>query len=182
MTTRHSNLLHKVFGRLQVLSFAGHNTSRQALWLCLCSCGNQKVIIGSSLTRRRKNTLSCGCRPGTNAGTSAGGTKSPEYRAWSNAKTRCYNSNDHRYKWYGARGIQVCDRWLHNFDAFFEDMGLRPSPDHSLDRYPNVNGNYEPDNCRWATPSQQAVNKRKKLAIESFSNEELLTEVKRRSL
>jgi hypothetical protein len=97
-------------------------------------------------------------------------------------KTRCYNSKDARYKWYGARGIRVCDRWLHSFEMFLSDVGLRPSSQHSLDRYPNVQGNYEPDNCRWATRSQQAFNKRKKMAIESFSDDEIRAEWNRRLL
>lgn len=81
-----------------------------------------------------------------------------EYRAWSNIKTRCLNTNNSRYKDYGGRGISFCDRWKY-FSAFYEDMGDKPTPKHSLDRIDN-DGNYEPDNCRWATATEQSRNTR----------------------
>jgi hypothetical protein len=85
----------------------------------------------------------------------------PEYRAYHSMLSRCLNSADARYPNYGGRGIKICDRWLgeNGFRHFLEDMGRRPSSDLSLDRYPNNNGNYEPNNCRWATRSQQQRNK-----------------------
>lgn len=87
-----------------------------------------------------------------------GMTGSPEYAAWKAMKYRCYDQNNIGYKYYGARGIIVCDRWL-KFVNFYNDMGPRPSNWHSLDRIDN-DGNYEPNNCRWATDKQQAYNKR----------------------
>jgi hypothetical protein len=83
----------------------------------------------------------------------------PYYRIWDNIKQRCLNPEDKAYFKYGGRGIGVCDRWLENFWAFVEDMGDRPSPQHSVDRRNNA-GDYTPDNCRWATKAEQAQNSR----------------------
>lgn len=85
--------------------------------------------------------------------------ETPEYRAWKHMKSRCYNPNVEKYSDYGGRGILVCDRWLQSFSNFYEDMGPRPSPYHSIDRMDN-NSNYESSNCRWATKSEQAYNRR----------------------
>ncbi len=83
----------------------------------------------------------------------------PEYRSWQGAKQRCLNPSDDHYANYGGRGIQICERWRDSFLSFYEDMGPRPSILHSIDRI-DVNGNYEPSNCRWATASEQQRNKR----------------------
>ncbi len=83
----------------------------------------------------------------------------PEYRAWKNIKSRCYNKNVPSYKYYGGRGIGVCDRWRKSFYSFLNDMGQRPGAEYSIDRK-NNDGDYSPDNCRWATKSQQGVNTR----------------------
>lgn len=84
----------------------------------------------------------------------------PEYQAWTNAKGRCYNKNDPRFADYGGRGIGMCEEWRKDFSAFLAYIGPRPSPKHSLDRYPNNDGNYEPGNVRWAIPEQQVRNRR----------------------
>lgn len=84
-----------------------------------------------------------------------------EYRAWRNMLTRCYNPNASSFKYYGGRGITVCERWQRSFDAFLADVGPAPSNEHSIDRFPNNNGNYELGNVRWATHEEQQKNKRR---------------------
>jgi hypothetical protein len=90
---------------------------------------------------------------------------SPEYAAWRAMLVRCHTPTAQAYHNYGARGVHVCDRWRHSFENFYADMGPRPSPDHSIDRINNEAG-YSPDNCRWATLQQQAVNKRTNVYLE----------------
>lgn len=85
--------------------------------------------------------------------------RDPEYVCWHGIRSRCHNPNNKDYALYGARGISVCPRWRNSYTAFLSDVGLKPTPSHSLDRI-NPNGNYEPSNVRWATPSQQANNTR----------------------
>jgi hypothetical protein len=99
-----------------------------------------------------------------------GGT-TPEYAAWAGMRQRCLNPNDSQYHYYGGRGIKVCERWA-SFEAFFADVGPRPSPKHSIDRI-NNNGDYEPGNVRWATVSQQQRNTRARKRV-TFRGESLL--------
>lgn len=91
--------------------------------------------------------------------------RTKEYVAWGHMIARCANPNYKNYHRYGGRGISVCESWL-SFENFLSDVGLAPSELHSLDRYPNNNGNYEPGNVRWATPTQQARNMRSNVMIE----------------
>lgn len=88
-----------------------------------------------------------------------GYTKTPTYRTWDKMIQRCSNPKNEEFRNYGGRGIQICERWRLSFKAFLEDMGARPEG-MSIDRYPDKNGNYEPSNCRWATPTEQCNNTR----------------------
>jgi hypothetical protein len=160
MTAACTDVAGRRFGKLQALELT-HKSGHRA-WLCVCDCGGQKVVGQYEL--RSGISTSCGCefaKPGTKHGLS----KTPEYRAWINIRGRCENENTPYWPIYGGRGIRVCERWRASFDAFLSDMGPRPSSDHSIDRI-NVNGNYEPSNCRWATRKQQLRNQRRNHIVE----------------
>jgi hypothetical protein len=98
----------------------------------------------------------------------------PEYSAWTGMRGRCLNTADKSFAYYGGRGVQVCVRW-ESFDAFFADMGARPDG-MSLDRFPDRDGNYEPGNCRWATPTEQTRNRRNTIALEYRGETKTLAE------
>lgn len=150
------------YGTLTVLGIESRDKNKNIRWNCLCDCGNKVVVYGDNL--RRNHTTSCGCNKGkiiTAKKTKHGGSfngNSPEYKAWSAMKTRCYNTGNRSYKSYGGRGIKMCKEWENDFVKFLSDMGERPSPKHSLDRI-NVNGDYSKENCRWATSFQQMNNR-----------------------
>lgn len=150
---------HPPFGRWTVLSYAGSRDGN-AYWICQCDCGTTKEVCGGSLNRG--DTRSCGCLQREQLlarSTTHGKTRSPEYHSWNHMLRRCYNQRDWKYPQYGGRGIAVCERWQDSFEAFYEDMGDKPSAQHSIEREDN-DGNYEPGNCVWATPNQQARNRR----------------------
>jgi len=158
-----TSLVGKKFNRLTVISFSHRDNKNKPHWECLCDCGNTHVLSGANLSSGQ--TRSCGCllhehSIKTKHGFAVNNIISKEIRSWASMKQRCYNKKSPDYKRYGGRGITVCERWLNSFENFIADMGLRPSIKHTLDRFPNVNGNYEPSNCRWATPKQQGENKR----------------------
>lgn len=97
------------------------------------------------------------------------------YRTWQSMRTRCFNPQSDQYNSYGGKGITVCERWL-VFENFLADMGERPSVSHTIDRFPNKNGNYGPGNCRWATPSEQQNNTNKNRIIEAQGQTRTLSE------
>lgn len=155
----------QVFGRLTIVGRAANSNRGCARWLCQCTCGNQKTILGDSL--RLGTTVSCGCYRLERAIASIlkhGMKGTPEYRCWVAMVSRCENKNVERYPSYGGRGITVCERWRASFENFYSDMGPRPSTEHSIDRV-DVDGNYEPSNCRWATKKEQANNARQNIKV-----------------
>lgn len=143
------------FGLLTVLGLHGLNEKKKTLWECLCDCGNKTIVLGDNLKR---STKSCGCLRVAKS-TTHGGSYTTEYNTWHSMINRCCNPNNKDFINYGGRGITVCERWKSDFNNFVEDMGKKPSKYYSIDRA-DVNGNYEPSNCKWATRSQQERNKR----------------------
>jgi hypothetical protein len=169
---RLKDLTGQCFGELQVLFRDVEKRARAAYWMCICSCGKQVSVHSSSLVRGL--TKSCGhlkSETTKKLHKTHGMTRTPEYQAWSGMITRCENAKRDDYPLYGGRGIKVCDRWRTSFENFYTDMGPRPSKKHSLDRYPDKNGDYAPNNCRWATREQQARNKRSTVLTEALVRE-----------
>lgn len=166
------DLSGKTFGRLTV-QFETHRIPRadgkssDRAWVCQCSCGIVLVRTTRSLEAKHHNP-NCGClladknRKRNRTHGFAGDGKEPmraEYNSWKGIKVRCTNEKNPAFKYYGGRGISMCERWFDSFENFYADMGPKPTPKHSIDRI-NNDGNYEPSNCRWATAKQQMNNRR----------------------
>lgn len=168
---RYKDISGAKFGFLTAIEPASFRPTK---WKCICECGNYHVVQVSLLNAGR--VRSCGCsstklwmmattpeqRRQKDYNWKLKGCSKKfkgEYYSWKGMIYRCGKQSSKAYKYYGARGISVCDRWQQSFLNFMEDMGPRPSKDHSIDRIDN-NGNYEPGNCRWADDTTQSYNKR----------------------
>ena len=168
-------LLGKTFGKLTVLSLSDLKKSKLRYWNCQCECGNTCVIRGASLESGL--TKSCGCICASDSFASAiservtkhGGSRnnkdrkrerSKEYNSWRGMRDRCLNPNHSSFKRYGSKGISICIEW-DDFSVFLKDMGKMPEDGnkYSIDRIDSNKG-YYPENCRWATPKTQAVNRK----------------------
>jgi hypothetical protein len=155
------NIIGQKYGRLTVTSFYGKKENRREnFWNCRCDCGNLVTVSGYKL--RTGHTRSCGCLArellGDNRRTHGMANKVPEYKVWCDMRRRC-RAPAGRYKYWRGRGLTVCLDWDASFESFYDHVGPRPSPKHTLDRIDNNRG-YEPGNVRWATSLEQSRNRR----------------------
>lgn len=159
---RFIDLTGQTFGRLTAEKRVGTTSNGgTAIWQCRCACGNTAEVTSSHLRQRPSEVKSCGChKPHRSHGHTTRGKVTAEYRAWTDAKSRCFNPNVWSWPLYGGRGISMAPEWVDSFEAFLQYIGPKPGPKHSLDRWPNPDGPYAPGNVRWATQQEQVNNSR----------------------
>ena len=172
MTRTVIDMIGEKYGKLTVVSL-DRREGKKNRWVCSCECGGEARVVRHSLLDG--HTKSCGCNRvefGKNQHTHQM-TCTTEYRTWRHIKSRCFNPNVPSYKDYGARGISMCDEWVNSFEQFYKDMGLKPSKDYSIERINNNKG-YTPENCKWATRTEQNKNKRNTILIEYVGKKQTL--------
>lgn len=169
--TRWENLVGKRYGRLVVVEKTDGKSKSRSYWKCKCDCGNDVTVRADGL--KSGHAQSCGCLAKERAAeriakinTTHGGRKTRLYNIWAHVKERCLNPNSISYQNYGGRGICVCEEWRESFGAFYKwamENGYRD--DLTIDRIDN-DGNYCPENCRWATKEEQVLNRRNNVYLE----------------
>lgn len=162
----------QIYGKLTVIEPAYKGKDGAQKWRCKCECGNETVVDGRNL--RSGQTKSCGCLKSVSHTVVHGMTNSREWRSWMRMRARCLNSNSKDYERYGGRGIKICRQWENDFARFYDDMGKCPNG-FTLDRI-DVNGDYTPDNCRWADTITQNNNKRNNVYLELYGKRKTITQ------
>lgn len=170
----------KRFGKLTVLDYA-YSKACRTYWKCKCDCGKERIALGKNLMNR--NILSCGCLRGKSTKHNLSGNTL--YNVWEGIKKRCYNTNTNEYKNYGGRGIIVCKEWCNDFKKFYDWAMVNGYKEEKLPSGKNkyqidridVNGNYEPSNCRWVTSKEQQRNRRNNKIIEYNGEKKTFAEI-----